>query len=247
MAKRMGSSNPVFSNAAVERVKENVSSTETMTVNGSLTKTAFLLALVIGFATYTWSICSVNPERALSLVIGASVIAFITVLIIIFKKPSPVLASVYAIAEGIVLGGISFLFNFSYQGIVLQAITITIAITLAMLVMYKTGIIKATQKFKSAVILATVGVLFFYLITFIVGLFSSSFFALVTTGTTGVVFAGIIVLIAALNLILDFDFIEQGAKNKLSKDFEWFAAFGLMVTLVWLYISILRMLFASRS
>lgn len=242
-----GSSNPVFSNATVARVKQNATSTDTMTVNGSLSKTAFLLALVIGFAAYTWNIVSTNPARALSLVLWASLVAFVTTLIIIFKKPSPVLASVYAISEGIVLGGISFLFNDSYQGIVVQAITITVAITLAMLLLYKTGVIKVTQKFKSAIILATVGVLFFYVITWLVGLFSPSFYAFVTVGTSGVIFALLIVLIAALNLILDFDFIDQGSKKELPKDFEWFAAFGLMVTLIWLYISILRMLFASRN
>ena len=243
----MNSTNPAFSNATIARVKNNATSVEVMTVNGSLSKTAFLLALVIGFGAYTWSIVSTNPAKAMSLVLWASLISFITTMIIIFKKPSPVLASVYAISQGIVMGGISFLFNDNYQGIVLQAITFTIAITLAMLLLYKTGTVKVTQKFQSAVILATVGVLFFYILTWIIGLFSSSFYAFVTAGTSGAIFAGLIVLIAALNLIMDFDFIDRGTKKELPKDFEWFAAFGLMVTLIWLYISILRLLFASKN
>ncbi|NBU34165.1 Bax inhibitor-1/YccA family protein [bacterium] len=243
----MISSNPVFSKENVERVSHNTSSTDVMTVDGSLTKTAFLLALVVGFGAYTWNIVSANPARAMSLVLWAMLIGFITTIIIIFKKPSPVLASVYAISQGVVMGGISFLFNDTYQGIVLQAITITVAITLAMLVLYKTGIVKVTEKFKSAVIIATVGVLFFYILTWIIGLFSPSFYSFISVGTSGVIIALVIVLIAALNLLLDFDFITQGTKKELSKDFEWFAAFGLMVTLIWLYISILRLLFASRN
>lgn len=241
------SSNPVFTDAAVSRVKSNSSSEAVMTVNGALSKTALLLAIVIGFGALTWNKVEADPAGALGLVIGASLIAFITTMIIIFKKPSPLLAVIYAMAEGVVLGAVSFLFNDSYQGIVLQAITFTLAITFAMLVLYRTGVIKATEKFRSMVILSTVGVLFFYILTFIIGLFSSEFYSFITVGTSGMFFAGIIVLIAALNLILDFDFIEKGAQKKLPQEFEWFAAFGLMVTLIWLYISILRLLFASKN
>lgn len=241
------SSNPAFSKKSVDRVKANATSTELMTVNGSLAKTGVLLALVIAFGAWTWNFTANDPARAWPLVIGASFAAMIVAIVTIFKKPSPLLSVMYAVFQGIVLGGISQVFNEAYSGIVLQAVLITLAITTAMLVLYKTGVIKVTQKFKSAIILATVGVLFFYIATWIIGIFSPAIYEFVTIGTSGVVIAAIIVIIAALNLIIDFDFIDKGAQQKLPKDFEWYAAFGLMVTLIWLYISILRLLFASRN
>lgn len=241
------SSNPAFSKKNVAKVKANATSTEIMTVNGSLAKTGILLALVVAFGVWTWNFTETSPSRAWPLIIGASFAAMIVAIVTIFKKPSPLLSVMYAVFQGIVLGGISQVFNEAYSGIVLQAILLTLGITLAMLGLYKTGIIKVTAKFKSAIILATVGVLFFYLITWIIGIFSPAVYEFVTIGTSGVIIAAVIVLIAALNLIIDFDFIDQGAKQKLPKDFEWYAAFGLMVTLIWLYISILRLLFASRN
>ena len=243
----MASSNPVFSKATIDRVRENVKHNGAMTVNGSLQKTSFLLAVLMAFSVFSWSITSSNPASGAGLIFGSMIAAFVVGLIIIFKKPSPTLATIYAALEGIVLGGISYIFNDQYQGIVLQAVTLTIAVTIAMLVLYKTGIIKVTEKLRSVIMVATIGVLVFYILTWIIGIFSPSIYASLTIGTSGVVIAGVIVLIAAFNLLLDFNFIDEGTKKELPKEFEWFAAFGLMVTLIWLYISILRMLFASRN
>ena len=243
----MASSNPVFSKANIDRVRENVKSNGAMTVNGSLQKTSFLLAVLLAFGVVAWGITSSNPASGAGLIFGSLIAAFVVSLIILFKKPSPTLSTVYAALEGIVLGGISYIFNDQYQGIVLQAVMLTIAVTMAMLLLYKTGLIKVTEKLRSVIIVATFGVLVFYVLSFIIGLFSPSVYASLTIGTSGVVIAGVIVLIAAFNLLLDFNFIDEGAKKELPKEFEWFAAFGLMVTLIWLYISILRMLFASRN
>jgi uncharacterized YccA/Bax inhibitor family protein len=243
----MASSNPVFSKANIDRVRENVKSNGAMTVNGSLQKTSFLLAVLLAFGVVSWGITSSNPASGTGLIFGSMILAFVIGLVIIFKKPSPTLSTIYAALEGIVLGGISYIFNDQYQGIVLQAVMLTIAVTMAMLLLYKTGLIKVTEKLRSVILVATIGVLVFYVLSFIIGLFSPSVYASLTIGTSGVVVAGVIVLIAAFNLLLDFNFIDEGAKKELPKEFEWFAAFGLMVTLIWLYISILRMLFASRN
>jgi uncharacterized YccA/Bax inhibitor family protein len=240
------SSNPVFSDKLLKKFRTK-ESTETMTVNGSLAKTAFLLTVLIAVAAWSWSFTEADPARAGLLTIGASISALVVALIIIFTKPNAILSILYAALQGIVVGSISFIFGAEMQGIVLQAISLTVAVTLSMLVLYTTGLVKVTEKLRSVIIIATVGVLFFYLLSFIIGLFSDSFYALVTTGSTGVVISGVIVLVAALNLLLDFDFIDKGAEKELPKQFEWYAAFGLMVTLVWLYISILRMLAASRN
>ena len=225
----------------------SIKADEVMTVNGSLIKTSILLLILIATAAWSWGYTETNPDSASLLTIGASIGALVTALVIIFTKPSALLSIIYAALQGVVIGAISFLFNSDMQGIVLQAVSLTIAVTFSMLFLYSTGLVKVTEKLRSVILIATVGVLFFYLLTFLIGIFSSSFYDLVTTGTTGVAISGIIVLIAALNLLLDFDFIDKGSEKELPKQFEWYAAFGLMVTLIWLYISILRLLAASRS
>jgi len=241
------SSNPVLSDKAIKRLKSTITGDEVMTVNGSLFKTGILLAILLAVSAWSWTYTEANPDIAGTLTLVGSVGALVTAMIIIFTKPSALLAIIYTGLQGLAIGAISFLFNSDMQGIVLQAVSLTIAVTLSMLVLYTTGLVKVTEKLRSVIIIATVGVLFFYLLTFIVGLFSSSFYDLVTTGSTGVVISGVIVLIAALNLLLDFDFIDKGSEKELLKQFEWYAAFGLMVTLIWLYISILRLLAVSRN
>lgn len=244
------SSNPALKDTVIKRVAKSVESSDHMTVSGSLTKTGFLLAILTGFAIWTWNLMSTDSSRALTWMFGASIGAFIVALLIIFWRPHPILAMIYAAAEGIVIGSISFLFNAESQGIVLQATTLTLAITLSMLFLYATRMVTVTQKLRSVIIIATFGVLVFYLLTFIIGLFSSGFYEMIFSGSNGVwgvVIPAIIVIIAALNLLLDFDFIERGSDKKLPKQFEWYAGFSLMVTLVWLYISILRMLGVSQN
>lgn len=240
------SSNPVFNDKVIRRSSDGITDKQSMTVSGSIVKTGFLLAILLATAAWSWSYTEANSSSAGWITFGASIAAFVVAMIMIFR-PSPVLAIAYAGLQGVVMGAISFLFNDSAQGIVLQAVSLTISVFFAMLLLYSTGIVKVTERVRSMIIIATVGVFFFYLITFIIGLFSSSFYDTVFSGNIGVFIGGIIVLIAALNLLLDFDFIDRGSRQELPKQFEWYAAFGLMVTLIWLYLSILRLLAASRS
>ena len=240
------SSNPVFNDKVIRRSSDGITDKQSMTVTGSIIKTGFLLAILLATAAWSWSYTEANSSSAGWITFGASIAAFVVAMIMIFR-PSPVLAIAYAGLQGVVMGAISFLFNDSAQGIVLQAVSLTISVFFAMLLLYSTGIVKVTERVRSMIIIATVGVFFFYLITFIIGLFSSSFYDTVFSGNIGVFIGGIIVLIAALNLLLDFDFIDRGSRQELPKQFEWYAAFGLMVTLIWLYLSILRLLAASRS
>jgi uncharacterized YccA/Bax inhibitor family protein len=172
--------------------------------------------------------------------------AFIIGMIIIFKSPSPLLVTLYAGLEGVVIGAVSFLFGTAYQGIVAQAILFTISITIGMLFLYAFKLVAVTERLRSIILISTLGVVLFYLFSFLISLFSPSFSNFVNTGTSGVVIALIIVVIAALNLLLDFDFIDKGVEKELPKQFEWYSAFGIMVTLIWLYFSILRLLAASR-
>lgn len=242
----MNSSNPVLSDKVLDRASKLDASAGVMTVSGSVAKTGFLLALVIAAASFSWKYTADNPTSALWFVSGASIAALIVALPIIFGKLNAVLVVLYAALEGLVLGSISQLFNSQYAGSVMQAVVMTIAITVGMLFLYASGIIKVTEKVRSVIIIATVGVLLYYLFSFVVGLFSPAFVAAMNSGSLGIVFAAVVVLIASFNLLLDFDFIDKGSAQKLPAKYEWYAAFGLMVTLIWLYISILRLLGRSR-
>lgn len=164
-------------------------------------------------------------------------------MVIIFKKEwSAYLAPAYAIAEGLFLGAISAMFEAQWNGIVLQAVGLTFGTFIAMLILYRTGVIKATERFKSIVFTATLGIGIFYLIAIVLRMFNIEMPLIHSSGTFGIIFSLVVVAIAALNLILDFDMIEQGAAQGAPKYFEWYASFGLMVTLVWLYLEILRLL-----
>jgi uncharacterized YccA/Bax inhibitor family protein len=170
--------------------------------------------------------------------IGGLVLA----LVITFKKElAPYLSPAYALLEGLVLGAISVMLNAYYPGIALQAIMLTFAVATIMLALYYFKIIQATQKFKSVIIIATAAIGIFYLVSFILSFFGITSPAYAAT-PLGIGISVFIVIIAALNLILDFDFIEQGAEYQAPKFMEWYGAFGLMVTLIWLYIEILRLL-----
>jgi uncharacterized YccA/Bax inhibitor family protein len=240
------SSNPALQEKNINRLAKTFETSDSMTISGTLSKIGLLLAIVSIVGAWSWNFTSSNIESAGLLTIGASIAALIIALIIIFKSPSPLLIVTYTALQGIVIGSVSFLFGEAYQGIVAQAILFTISITLGMLFLFATRLVTVTQKLRSMILIATVGVLLFYVLSFIIGLFSPSFAEFVSSGTSGVVIAFIIVIIAALNLLLDFDFIEKGAEKELPKQFEWYGAFGIMVTLIWLYFSILRLLAASR-
>jgi len=167
----------------------------------------------------------------------------------VFKKEwSPVTAPIYALLEGLVLGGISAVFETSYHGIAMEAVALTFGTLLVLLLAYKSGLIKVTQKFRLGVVAATGAIAIFYFLQFLLGIFNISLFAPVYgSGVIGIGFSLIVVAIASLNLVLDFDFVEQGVAYGAPKYMEWYAAFGIIVTLVWLYLEMLRLLSKMRS
>jgi uncharacterized YccA/Bax inhibitor family protein len=169
-------------------------------------------------------------------------------MVTIFKKTwSPVTAPIYAVCEGAFLGGISAMFEMQYPGIVFQAIVGTFGTLFALLAAYRSGLIKATENFKLGVVAATGGIAFIYILSIILGLFKIQIPYIHESGTIGILFSVFVVIIAALNLVLDFDFIENGERVGAPKYMEWYAAFGLLVTLVWLYLEMLRLLTKLRS
>ena len=225
----------------------------TMTLNGTVNKTAFLLVLTLAGALFSWSQFSAamaagNPGAIMPYVWGGAIGGFIVALITVFKKTwSPVTAPLYAGLEGLFLGAISAMFELRYPGIVTQAVLATFGTLAALLMAYRSGLIKATENFKLGVVAATGGILVLYLVNIVMGFFGNSIGFIHESGTIGILFSAFVVVIAALNLVLDFDFIEQGVERGAPKFMEWYAAFGLLVTLVWLYLEILRLLSKLQS
>jgi uncharacterized YccA/Bax inhibitor family protein len=221
-----------------------------MTVRGTANKSLFLLLLASGTAGWTWKKYFISADtQALPLwifggAIGALIVGFITV----FRKQwSPVTAPLYALLEGLVLGGVSAVFEGKYPGIVIQAVGLTFGTLFGLLLAYKSGLIKATENFRLGVFAATAGIGLVYLATLLLGLFGIRMPYIHESGLIGIVFSFFVVIVAALNLVLDFDFIENGAAQGAPKYMDWYAAFGLMVTLVWLYFEMLRLLAKMRS
>ncbi|MGD1064138.1 MAG: Bax inhibitor-1/YccA family protein [Terracidiphilus sp.] len=222
-----------------------------MTLSGTVNKTGILLLCAVATAAWTWNqfmqthdAASVAPALMLG-ALGGFVIAMVTV----FKKTwSPVTAPIYALLEGLVLGGISAIFELRYPGIAMEAVALTFGTLFVMLLLYKSGLIKVTQKFRMGVVAATGGIAVFYLLTWLLSMFHISIFSSVFgSGPIGIGFSLFVVAIASLNLVLDFDFVEQGVAAGAPKYMEWYAAFGIIVTLVWLYLEILRLLSKVRS
>ena len=221
-----------------------------MTLNGTVHKTALLLIGLIATAAITWrrtmlteDLSTLYPYLIVGM-IGGLVVGFITA----FKMEwSPVTAPLYCVLQGLFLGIFSAIFEQKFPGIVFQAVSLTFGTLASLLLAYQTGLIKATENFKLGVTAATGGIMLIYLINFVMSLFGSGIPYIHESGTFGILFSLFVVVIAALNLVLDFDFIENGVEQKAPKYMEWYAAFGLLVTLIWLYIEILRLLAKMRS
>lgn len=239
--------NPVFNQQAVERA--NTLSSEPMTINGAINKTFILFALLAGSSFVVWDLFFKGYTDKVALLGGVGFItSIITFIVIMFnQKVIPVAAPIYAAAEGLVLGFISAIFEKSYPGIAIQAITCTFACLFSMLFLYRIGVIRCTEKFRSVVLISTLSICGIYLINFIGSFFGLQIPQIFTSSSVGIGFSLLVVGIASLNLIIDFDFIERGAQNLLGKNFEWYGAFGLMVTLVWLYVEILNLLAKLRD
>ncbi len=220
-----------------------------MTIQGAINKTVFLLLLLMVPAIWTWNRFTQGDPGAASGAVGIGVIGgLIFGLITCFKKEwAPVTAPIYAVCEGLFIGAISALLNQKMPGIVMQAAMLTFGTLFAMLAAYRTGWIRATEKFKAGIVAATGGIFFFYLICMVLNLFHVSTPILYSSSALSIGISFVIVAIAALNLILDFDLIEQGAAVGAPKYMEWYAGFGLLVTLIWLYIEILKLLAKLNS
>ena len=214
-----------------------------MTLSGTVNKTGISLLLVIISAGYTWG----NPGMHI-MMIPAGIVGFILALVTMFKPTvGHITVPAYAVAQGILLGVISMYFNAMYPGIVVQAVFLTFGTLGALLLAYKSGLIAATENFKLGIAAATGGIAILYLINFIMSFFGSGIGIISSNNNMGILFSGFVVVIAALNLVLDFDFIEEGAEMGAPKYMEWYGAFGLLVTLIWLYLEILRLLAKLQS
>src|SRR5271165_3719083 len=230
-----------------------------ISISGAVNKTGILLICCVATAAWTWNrffgaFNPESPEAAMQAIAPMMVIGgiggFILAMVTIFKKEwSPVTAPIYALLEGLLLGGVSAMLDMRYHGIAIQAVSLTFGTLVAMLLAYRSGLIKVTDKLRLGIVAATGGIAVFYFLQFILGFFGVHFKAINGAGPLGIGFSIIVVIVAALNLVLDFDLIENGARLGAPKYMEWYGAFALMITLVWLYFEILRLLskFRSRS
>ena len=249
----MRTANPALNSKTFDEV---IASEEKMTIQGTVNKTALSLFLLVGTAMYTWRMyfdsIGLDGVGDMSVVypwmIGGGIGGFIVAIVTVFKKTwAPITTPIYALLEGLLLGGLSALFESMYPGIVLQAVALTFGTLFSLLFAYKSGLIRATENFKLGVVAATGGIALIYLVSFVLSFFGTGIPYIHENGLMGIGFSAFVVVIAALNLVLDFDFIETGAERGAPKYMEWYGAFGLLVTLVWLYIEILRLLAKLRS
>lgn len=234
-------SNPAFSGNVFEQQTRSYAE-NTMTLQGTVNKSLTLLGIILVAALVTWKMAFAGNGLVMPLMIGGLIVGTICSFITIFKpEKAKVTSVIYAIAEGLVLGGISAVYEMG-NGIVFNAILLTIGVFFVMLYLYKQRIIQPTQKFMMGIVAATGAIAIVYLIDLVMGFFGSSIGFLHSNGPLGIGISLIIVAVAALNLILDFKNVEDGVANGAPEYMEWYCAFGLMMTLVWLYLEMLRLL-----
>ena len=240
------SGNPVLkANTFIQR--QTTIDTGMMTITGTVNKTALGLLLLMTTAIFTWNMSPTDPRISTLMMVGIFG-GLIAAIITVFKRHlAPYTTPIYALLEGLALGGISRFFETLYPGIVNQAVFLTFGTLAALLFAYRSGLIKPTENFKLGIVAATGGIFFVYIISFILGLFGVQVPLIHSNSNFGILFSFGVVVIAALNLVLDFDFIEEGAEIGAPKYMEWFGAFGLLVTLVWLYLEILHLLAKLQS
>lgn len=208
-----------------------------MTVNGTVNKIGILFLLLLLGASISWY------QPSMTFVWLGALGGFVVAIVTVFKKEwSPITAPLYAGLEGLFLGAISMMYASAYGGIVFNAVVLTLGIFAAMFITYRSGLIKVTQRFRMGIVAATGGIALVYVASIIMGFFGTDLSLVSGTGTWGIGFSLIVVVVAALNLVLDFDLIDKGAQHNAPKYFEWYTAFGLIITLVWLYLEILRLL-----
>jgi uncharacterized YccA/Bax inhibitor family protein len=251
----MKTSNPAlgentFRNISSSQYGGLVDESTQMTLNGTVNKTGILLVCAIATAAWTWHLFLQSHDFAdvMPLMFLGMIGGFIVALVTTFKKEwSAVTAPIYALLEGLVLGGLSAVMDLRYPGIAIQAVGLTFGTLFVLLLAYRSGLIPVTQKFRMGIVAATGGIMVFYLLQMLLGFFGFQFTSINGSGPIGIGFSLIVVAVAALNLVLDFDFIERGVQYGAPKYMEWYGAFGIIVTLVWLYLEILRLLSKMRS
>lgn len=248
--------NPVLNENIFKKQSYAYSKSDVMTVGGTATKTLLLLFMVIAGAAYTWKLYynAVNPQSITGWMFGGLIVAFILAMIISFKpNTAPFLSAIYAAGEGLALGGISAIFNeqfaLTYPNIVTNAVALTMVTALVMLTVYRSGIIKVNGTFMKVLSIAMISILVFYLGTWLVSLFGVNLSMLHNSSPLSIGISFIIVAVAAFSLLADYEFIKQASAAGVPKYMEWYGAFGLTVTLVWLYMEILKLLgkFANRE
>jgi len=252
------STNPVFGK---DIFKQSVSASDEgiMTINGAINKTGIMFLIVLFAASFTWrkffgafnpEVPGAMPEGIMAWMIGGAIGGLITALITTFSpRRAAMTAPIYAVFEGLFLGAISAMFEAMYPGLVMRAVSLTFGVFFIMLLLYRSGTIRASEKFRKVIFAATGGIALVYLASFIAGLFGVNLSFMQDSSPISIGFSLVVVAIAALNLILDFDMIVVGANSRAPKYMEWYGAFGLMVTLIWLYLELLRLLskFARRD
>ncbi len=246
----MTTSNPAFSGKTFDVRAEYAGYGSGMTISGTVNKAGILMICVLATAAYAWNQFYTTGDA--STMGGMTMIGafggLIAAVVTIFKKEwSPVTAPVYALFEGLLLGSLSAMLEVRYPGIAIESVGLTFGTCFALLLAYRSGLIKPTQKFQMGVIAATGGIAILYFATMMLGFFHVQVPGIFGNGPVGIIFSLAVVCIAALNLILDFNMIEQGALRGAPKYMEWYGAFGLMVTLIWLYLEIIRLVAKLRS
>ena len=249
----MASSNPAFSPELFKGYEQvyGVPRSTTMTVQGTVAKTFLLLAILSATAIWAWN-AAASGDLSMGLLGISAIGGFIVAMITIFRPTAaPVTAPIYAALEGTFLGAFSQIIESSlnarfpdhrFQGIAMQAVILTSGVLFFMLFVYQTRLIRVTEKLRAGIVIATGGLCAFYLITMLLSLFGVAMPLVFSSSPWGIGFSVLVVGLAAFNLLLDFDFIEQGAHYQAPKSLEWYGAFGLIVTLVWLYLEVLRLL-----
>jgi uncharacterized YccA/Bax inhibitor family protein len=245
------SSNPVFGKDIFSQSATNTND-GVMTVNGTINKTGLMLLIVVFAATFTWrkfmgavdpTMPGAMPPGLIGWMIGGAIGGLITALITVFSpRRAAMTAPIYAVFQGLFLGAISAMFEAMYPGLVMRAVSLTFGVFFIMLLLYRSGTIRATEKFRTVIFAATGGIAVVYLVSFVAGMFGANFGFMHGNSLISIGFSLVVVVVAALNLILDFDMISKGANARAPKYMEWFGAFGLMVTLIWLYLEMLRLL-----
>ncbi len=243
----MKSSNPIFRDNVLEKAYSL--SERPMTVSGTMNKLLVLSLIMMASASaviYQFSLQHFDFVNML-MVVGL-VVSLVLSFIIVFKQnTAPYLAPIYAFAQGALLSGISCLFEAAAPGIVIQAISMTLIVVFSMAILFKIGAITATEKFKSTILIATVAIAIFYLIAIVLSFMNIGIPYFTSTSSLAIIVNVVIAIIAALNLIIDFDFIQKGVASALPSQYEWYGAFGLLVTILWLYLEILRLLMRLRD